>query len=104
MIVVNTEHIPGCNYQVISLVTGASILTKNYFQDVGSGFRNLVGGEMGAYTKMLEESRDKAIQKMIAQAQAMGADAIVNVRFASSSIVQGGAEILVSGTAVKIIR
>ena len=101
MLIVNTENIPGKKYTVLSMVTGISIMTKNAFKDIGSGFRNLVGGEMGTYTKMLEESKNIAVQKMTEEAAGLGADAIVNVRFSSSSIVQGGAEILVCGTAVK---
>ena len=103
MLVVNTENIPGQNYQVILLVTGCCILSKNIFKDFGQGVRNIVGGEMGAYTQMLNEAKDRAIYNMIDAAQHMGADAIVNVRFSSSSIVQGGAEILVAGTAVKFV-
>ena len=85
MVVVNTENIPGREYQVLSLVTGCCVMCKNIGKDIGASFRNMVGGEMQAYT----------------QAMSMGADAIVNVRFASTTIVAGGAEILVSGTAVK---
>ena len=77
MVVVNTENIPGAS------------------------FSNMVGGEMQAYTQMMAEAKDKAISYMINQAMSMGADAIVNVRFASTTIVAGGAEILASGTAVK---
>ena len=95
MVVVNTENIPGREYQVLSLVTGCCVMCKNIGKDIGASFRNMVGGEMQAYTK------DKAISYMINQAMSMGADAIVNVRFASTTIVAGGAEILVSGTAVK---
>ena len=101
MIVVNTEQIPGQNYQVISLVTGCCIMCKNLGKDIGAGFRNLVGGEMQAYTEMMEEAKERAIHKMIGQAQNMGADAIVNVRFSSTTIVNGGAEILAAGTAVR---
>ncbi len=103
MIVVNTETVSGKNCQTLSLVTGCSILTKNVFKDFGSGIRNMVGGEMGAYTKMLDEAQKQAVTRMIQAAESLGADAVVNVRFSSSSIVQGGAEILVAGTAVKFI-
>lgn len=103
MVIVNTENIPGQNYQVMSLVTGCCIMCKNIGKDIGASFRNMVGGEMQSYTQLMCESKDQAVQYMIAQAQSMGADAIVNVRFASTTIVTGGAEILVSGTAVKFI-
>ncbi len=78
-------------------------MCKNVGKDIGASFRNLVGGEMKAYAQLMEESKDTAINHMIEQAQRMGADAIVNVRFSSTTIVTGGAEILVSGTAVKFI-
>lgn len=104
MVVVNTENIPGVNYQVISLVTGCCIMCKNIGKDIGASFRNMVGGEMQGYTQMMNEAKDKAISYMMAQAQSMGADAIVNVRFSSTTIVAGGAEILASGTAVKYIQ
>ena len=97
----NTENIPGREYQVLSLVTGCCVMCKNIGKDIGASFRNMVGGEMQAYTQMMAEAKDKAISYMINQAMSMGADAIVNVRFASTTIVAGGAEILASGTAVK---
>lgn len=101
MLVVNTETIPGKEYEVIQLVTGACIMSKNIGKDIGSSFRNLVGGKMESYTQMLKEATDGALNDMKEAAESLGADAIVNVRFASSSIVQGGAEMLASGTAVK---
>lgn len=76
-------------------------MCKNIGKDIGASFRNMVGGEMEAYTQLMMETKDRAIGYMIGQAQQYGADAIVNVRFSSTSIVQGGSEILVSGTAVK---
>ncbi|MGN0394988.1 MAG: YbjQ family protein [Coprococcus sp.] len=103
MIVVNTENIPGRQYQVLSLVTGCCIVCKNIGKDIGASFRNMVGGEMKAYTELMCEAKDKAVGYMIGQAQSMGADAIVNVRFSSTTIVAGGAEILAAGTAVKFI-
>ena len=103
MIVVNTENISGRTYRTLSLVTGCCIMSKNLVRDFGQGLRNMVGGEMGAYTQMLNEAKERAIEKMIENAEQMGADAIVNVRFSSSSIVQGGAEILAAGTAVKLL-
>ncbi len=103
MILTNTENIPGKNYQILSLVTGCYILARHIGKDIGSSFRNIVGGEMKAYTEMLDESQQEAVNIMIRKAANMGADAIVNIRFSSSSITQGGAEILVAGTAVKFI-
>lgn len=104
MLVVNTENIPGVNYQVISLVTGCCIMCKNIGKDIGASFRNMVGGEMQAYTQMMCEAKDKAVGYMMAQAQSMGADAIVNVQFSSTTIVTGGAEILAYGTAVRFVQ
>ena len=103
MIIVTTETITGKNLQTLGFVTGNMVQSKNAFKDIGAGFKSMVGGELVSYTKMLNEARDIAIQRMVQQAQSMGADAIVAVRFSSSSIVQGAAEILAAGTAVKFI-
>ena len=103
MLIVNTPTIEGKNLEVLGMVSGNTVQSKNAFKDIGAGFRNLVGGEVGAYTKMLAEARDQAIQRMVDQAKSMGADAIVNVHFSSASIMSGAAEILAWGTAVKFI-
>ncbi len=101
MVLVTTETISGQNLQTLGLVTGSTVQSKNAFKDMGAGFKSIVGGELGSYNKMLSEARDLAIQRMMQQAQQMGADAIVAIRFSSSSVMQGAAEILVTGTAVK---
>ncbi len=101
MVVVTTERIEGKNLQTIGMVSGSTVQTKNAFKDIGASFRNIVGGEAASYTKMLAEAREVAISRMIEKAQAMGADAVVAVRFSSSSVMQGAAEIMVCGTAVK---
>ena len=103
MLIVNTPTIEGKNLEVLAMVSGNTVQSKNAFKDIGAGFRNLVGGEVGAYTKMLAEARDQAIQRMVDQAKSMGADAVVNVHFSSASIMSGAAEILAWGTAVKYI-
>jgi uncharacterized protein YbjQ (UPF0145 family) len=103
MIIVNTPTIEGRAIQTLGMVTGSTVQSKNAFKDIGAGFRNLVGGEVVSYTKMLGEARDIAVDRMIKQAQSMGADAIVNVRFSSASVMEGAAEILAWGTAVKFI-
>ena len=103
MIVVTTETITGKNLQMIGIVTGSTVQSKNMFKDMGAGFRSMVGGEVGSYTKMLAEAREVALNRMIQQAQQLGADAVVNVRFSSSSVMQGAAELLVAGTAVKFV-
>ncbi len=101
MLLVNTETIPGKTVEALGLVTGGCIMCKNVGKDIGAAFRNMVGGEMQAYTKMMMESKDKAVEAMVAEAKAMGADAVVGVRFTSSNVIDGGAEILAAGTAVR---
>ena len=103
MYLVTTENIPGRNYQILGFVCGNMVQSKNAIKDLGANLKSIVGGELVSYTKMLSEAREIAIQRMIQQATSMGADAIVGIRFSSSSIVQGAAEILVAGTAVKLI-
>lgn len=103
MIIVNTPTIEGRAVQTLGLVSGNTVQSKNAFKDIGAGFRNLVGGEIVSYTKMLGEARDIAVERMVNQAQSMGADAVVNVRFSSASVMEGAAELLAWGTAVKFI-
>ncbi len=103
MVVVNTPSIEGQSIRTLGMVTGNTVQSKNAFKDIGASFRNLVGGEVVSYTKMLAEARDVAVSRMIDQAARMGADAIVNVRFSSASIMDGAAEILAWGTAVKFV-
>lgn len=103
MVLVNTDYISGKNLGMLGLVKGSTIQCKNIGRDIGSSFKNLVGGEMKSYTEMMDEARDIAIHRMIAEAENMGADAIVNVRFSTSAIIQGAAEVIAYGTAVKYI-
>ncbi|MGN0459247.1 MAG: YbjQ family protein [Eubacterium sp.] len=103
MLVVTTETISGKNIQHLGIVSGNTVRSKNVVKDFGAGMKSIVGGELVSYQKMLAEARDIALQRMIEQAHAMGADAVVNVRFSSSAIVQGAAEIVASGTAVKFV-
>ena len=102
MLLVNTETISGREYDTIGLVKGSTIQSKNIGKDFTQSFKSIVGGELKAYTKMMDEARNIATDRMIAEAEQLGADAIVNIRFATSAIMQGAAEILVSGTAVKL--
>ena len=102
MLITTTDNIPGEEYEIIGLATGCNILSKNFVRDIGSGLRNMVGGQMKAYTEMLDESQKMATDLLIEDAKNKGADAIVGVRFTTSSITQGGAEIFAYGTAVKI--
>lgn len=101
MLVVNTETVPGCEIIAIKgLVQGNTIRAKHAGRDIAAGFKNLFGGELKGYTELLTESRREAMSRMLAQAEELGANAIVNVRFSTSSITQGAAELYVYGTAV----
>ena len=101
MLLVTTETISGKDFETLGLVSGSMVQSKNAFKDIGAGFKSIVGGELVSYTKMMQEARDIASQRMVDQAKQMGADAVVNVRFASSAVMQGAAEIMASGTAVQ---
>jgi uncharacterized protein YbjQ (UPF0145 family) len=101
MIVVNTEIVPGYQIrQVLGLVQGNTIRAKHFGRDIAAGFKNLVGGELKGYTELLTEARREAIERMIGQAQQLQANAIVNVRFTTSAVTQGAAELYAYGTAV----
>ncbi len=102
MLLTTTENIAGREYEILGLVKGATIQSKNIGKDFGAGLKSLVGGELTGYTDMMEEAREIATQRMIADAQRMGADAIVGMRFSTSGIMQGAAEVMAYGTAVKI--
>lgn len=103
MLVVSTETISGKQFEMLGLVKGSTIQTKNAFRDIGSGLKTIVGGELESYNKMMMEARDLATQRMIEDARKMNADAIVCVRYASSAIMAGAAEVMAYGTAVKYI-
>ncbi|GAA0430688.1 YbjQ family protein [Lentibacillus halophilus] len=103
MILVNTETVPGSDItEVHGMVRGNIVQAKNVGKDLVAGFRNVVGGEMKEYTEMLTESRQKATQRMVQEAEKLEADAVVNVRFVTSQVASGAAELLVYGTAVNI--
>ncbi len=88
--------------ETLGLVKGNTIRARHVGKDIMAGLRNLVGGEITEYTKMLAESREQAIDRMVASAEALGADAIVAMRFTTSAVMQGSSELLAYGTAVKI--
>lgn len=88
---------------MLGLVKGSTIQSKNIGRDISQGFKTLVGGELKAYTKMMNEARELATKRMVAEAERLGADAIVNIRYASSAVMQGAAEVIAYGTAVKIV-
>ncbi|MAY74316.1 MAG: hypothetical protein CMJ31_06240 [Phycisphaerae bacterium] len=103
MIVVNTEVVPGRSIgRVLGLVQGNTVRAKHLGRDIAAGFKNLVGGELRGYSDLLTESRRQAVERMIAQANELGADAIVNVRFSTSALTQGAAEMYAYGTAVTL--
>ena len=100
---VNTETIPGRTIiQTMGVVSGSTVRAKNVFKDIGAGFKSIIGGELVAYTELLSESRQQALERMVAEAIGRGANAIVNVRFATSSVAGGASELFSYGTAVII--
>ena len=101
MILVNTDYITGYNLLMLGLVKGSTVQSKHIGKDIGAGFKSIVGGELKGYTEMMEDARREATARMIREAEGMGADAIVNVRFTTSSITPGAAEVIAYGTAVK---
>ncbi|WP_432665708.1 YbjQ family protein [Wukongibacter baidiensis] len=103
MILVNTNEVPGKEIvEVFGLVKGSTIQSKHIGKDILAGLKTIVGGEINEYTKMLDQARQIAIKRMVDDAESKGANAIVNIRFATSAIMQGAAELLAYGTAVKI--
>ena len=101
MMIVTTEYVSGKETEMLGLVKGSTIQTVNAFRDIGSAFKTLVGGELVKYNEMMDKARGIAVQRMMEEAERLGADAIVSVRFATSSIMQSAAEIMAYGTAVK---
>ncbi len=97
-----TDFISGKEIETIGMVKGSIVFSKNVVRDVFAGLKSIVGGELAGYTEMLEQARHEATTRMIMQAQNIGADAIVSVRFMTSAVMAGAAEIIVYGTAVKI--
>ena len=103
MIVVNTETIPGMRIVALKgMVQGNTIRSKHIGRDLMAGLKNIVGGELKGYTELLTESRKQAMERMLAQAEALGANAVVNVRFSTSAVTQGAAELYAYGTAVTV--
>lgn len=104
MILVNTDYISGKELETLSLVKGSIIQSKNIGKDIAQSFKTLVGGELKAYNEMMNEARALATKRMVAEAEELGADAVINIRYASSAVMQGAAEVIVYGTAVKFIN
>jgi len=101
MILVNTDFITGRELETIELVKGSVIQAKHLGKDIMNSLKMLVGGELKSYSEMMNEARAKATKRMVEEAEALGADAVINIRYMSSMVVQGAAEVLVWGTAVK---
>jgi uncharacterized protein YbjQ (UPF0145 family) len=103
MIITNIETVPGKTIvEHFGLVSGSTIRAKHVGRDIMAGLKNFVGGELKGYTQLLHESRQQALERMIEQARQLGANAVVNVRFSTSSVAQGAAELYAYGTAVHI--
>lgn len=103
MKLVSIENYPGKNFEVLGLVRGTVVQSKNVGRDFMAGMKTLVGGEIVGYTEMLNEARAIATKRMVDDAEALGADAVIGVRFGSSAIMQGAAEVLAYGTAIRLI-
>ncbi len=101
MILVNTDYITGKELEMLGLVKGSTIQSKNIGRDITQGFKTIVGGELKAYTEMMNEARALATKRMVAEAEELQADAIINIRYASAAVTQGAAEVMAYGTAVK---
>ena len=103
MLITNVEEIPGKTIvEHYGLVAGSTVRAKHVGRDIMAGLKNLVGGELKGYTELLEDARREAKERMIAQARELGANAVVNVRFNTSSVAQGASELYIYGTAVKV--
>lgn len=103
MILVSTDFITGKELQTLEIVKGSTIQTKHLGKDIGQGFKHLVGGELKAYTEMMDEARALATKRMVEEAERLDADAVINIRYSTSAVMQGAAEVIVYGTAVKFL-
>ena len=104
MILVSTDYISGKELEMLGLVKGSTIQSKHLGKDIAQAFKSMVGGELKAYNDMMNEARALATKRMVAEAEELGADAIVNVRYASSAVMQNAAEVIAYGTAVKFVK
>ncbi len=103
MKLLNIDHIPGKEIEALGIVKGTVVHTKNVGRDFMAAMKTLVGGELAGYTQMLNEARQIAVKRMVDEAQKMDADAIINIRYGTSSVMSGTAEVIAYGTAVKIL-
>ena len=102
MLLLNIEYVPGKEIEALGLVKGTVVQSKNFGKDFMAGMKTLVGGEITGYTEMLIEARQIATKRMVDEAEALGADAVIGIRYTSASVMQGAAEITAYGTAVRI--
>lgn len=103
MIITTTNNVPGREVkEVLGVVKGSTVRARNIGRDIGAGLKSIVGGEVKTYTEMTAQARDEAYNRMVNEATGMGADAVVNVRFTTSMVMQGASEMLAYGTAVKL--
>ena len=101
MLLLNIEYVPGKEIEALGLVKGTVVQSKNFGKDFMAGMKTLVGGEIESYSEMLNEARAIAVKRMVDEAEALGADAVINVRYASASVMSGAAEVIAYGTAVR---
>ena len=101
MKLVSIENIPGKEYEALGIVKGTVVYSKNFGRDFMAGLKTLIGGEIAGYTEMLNEARQIATKRMVDEAEGLGADAVVGIRYGSAAVMQGAAEIVAYGTAVK---
>ena len=101
MLYVTTDYIPGKEVEALGLVKGSTIQSVNVFKDIGAGLKNLVGGELTRYNEMMDKARALATKRMVEEAEHLGADAIIGMRYSSASVTQAAAEVMAYGTAVK---
>ncbi|MDO4852251.1 MAG: YbjQ family protein [Clostridia bacterium] len=104
MKLLSIETIPGQDFEALGMVKGAVVQTKHFGKDFMAGLKTLVGGEIVGYTEMLNEARQIAVKRMVDEAKAMGADAVVGVRYGSAQMMQGAAEVIAYGTAVRYLK
>ncbi len=103
MLISNTEEVPGRSIsEFYGIVSGSTVRTKHIGRDIMASLKNIFGGELKGYTELLQDARDEALDRMMEQAESLGANAVVNVRFSTSSVAQGAAELFAYGTAVKV--
>lgn len=101
MLLLNIEYVPGKTIEAIGIVKGTVVQSKHFGKDFMAGMKTIVGGEIKGYTEMLNEARQIATKRMVDEAEALGADAVINVHYASSAVMQGAAEVVAYGTAVR---